>query len=204
MAFGPFKSLEEVVRAYQVQVRQERFIQPLSHAVDERFRERLEFLQANAPVSASEEAICEFLISPILQEIWLSYSDTLMIWSHVSFSSDETLTGSPDYFFAKRSPLGAVRDQPYVLFVEAKKDDFDAGWGQCLAAMLAAQKRNARPDGVIHGGVSNGRVWYFGKLAGQSLAQDPRAFTLNELNDLFAALNYVFQQAKEQASDPAA
>ena len=38
------------------------------------------------------------------------------------------------FFFAKRSPLGPVRDRPYVLFVEAKKDDFDAGWGQCLAA----------------------------------------------------------------------
>lgn len=68
-----------------------------------------------------------------------------MIWSHVGFGSDETLTGFPDYFFAKRSPLGPMRDQPYVLFVEDKKGDFDAGWAQCLAAMIAAQKLNDRP-----------------------------------------------------------
>jgi len=204
MAFGTFRTLEEVVRTYQVQVRQEHFIRPLPHPVEERFRERLEFLQANAPVSASEEAICEFLIAPILQEIWLSYSSDLMIWSHVAFTSDETLTGFPDYFFAKRSPLGPVRDQPYVLFVEAKKDDFDAGWAQCLAAMIAAQKLNDRPNRIIHGGVSNGKVWYLGRLAGQSLTQDPRAFTVNELSELFAALNYVFQQAREQALAPAA
>src|SRR3954471_13610037 len=111
MAFGAFKSLEEVALTYQVQVRAQRFVQPLARAIDERFRERLEFLRANAPVSASEEAICEFLIAPVLQEVWLPYSDSLMIWSHVAFTADETLTGFPDYFFARRSPLGPVRDR---------------------------------------------------------------------------------------------
>ena len=52
MAFGTFGSLEEVVRHYQVVVRQAPFIQALSLAVDERFRKRLEFVRTNAPVSA--------------------------------------------------------------------------------------------------------------------------------------------------------
>lgn len=201
MAFGTFKTLEEVVRRYQVQVRQEPFVVPQARPVDGRFRERLEFLQANAPVSASEEAICEFLIAPILQEVWLPYSDSLMIWSHVAFTADETLTGFPDYFFARRSPLGAVRDKPFVLFVEAKKDDFDGGWGQCLAAMLAAQKLNGQPERAIHGGVSNGRIWYLGKLVGRTLTQDPRPSVLTDLPALFAALNYVFGQARDQSLD---
>ena len=199
MAFGSFDTLEQVVRAYQVTVRTERFIQPLPIAVDERFRQRLEFDQQNAPVSASEEAICEFLIAPILQEIWRPYSDTLMIWSHVSLTLDERLTGYPDYFFSRRSPLGPVRDTPYVLFVEAKKDNFDAAWAQCLAAMLAAQTLNGHPDRVILGGVSNGRVWYFGKLAQKQLTQDPRAFTIDDLAELLAALNSLFAHAKEVA-----
>lgn len=197
MAFGAFETLGDVLRAYQVQLRQERFVQPRARTVDERFRERLEFLLANVPVSASEQSICEFLITPVLQEVWLPYSDALTLWSHISFTADKALTGFPDYFFAKRSPLGpVVRDRPYMLFVEAKKDDFDAGWGQCLAAMLAAQKLNEEPEGVIHGGVSNGRVWYLGKLQGKVLTQDPRGFTLDDLEGLFAALNYVFAEAK--------
>src|SRR4051812_26693809 len=118
MAFGTFESLGEALSAYQVQVREERFVQPLPLPVDEGFRTRLEFLRSNAPVSVSEEAICEFLIAPVLQQVWLPYSDALMIWSHVSFTADKPLTGSPDYFFARRSPLGpVVRDRPYVLFV---------------------------------------------------------------------------------------
>lgn len=204
MAFGTFGTLEEVVRTYQVAVRLQPFIEPAPVPVDERFRQRLEFVRQNAPVSASEEAICEFLISPVLQEAWLPHSDALMIWSHVALSLDDTLTGYPDYFFSRRSPLGPVREQPYVLFVEAKKDDFDAAWAQCLAAMLAAQKLNDRPTRVIQGGVSNGRVWYFGKLDGSVLIQDPRAFTIDDLAELLAALNALFQTAKEQALAPAA
>jgi hypothetical protein len=199
MAFGAFRNLEDVVRTYQIVVRQDRFVQPVALAIENRFRERLEFLRQNAPISASEEAICEFMIAPILQEVWLSYSDALMIWSHVSLSLDETLTGYPDYFFSRRSPLGPVRDKPYVLFVEAKKDDFDAAWAQCLAAMLAAQKLNAPAQRTVFGGVSNGRVWYFSKLEANQMTQDPRAFTIDDLTELFAALNYLFQCAKVEA-----
>jgi hypothetical protein len=199
MAFGSFGNLEEVVKTYQIAVRQDRFVQLLPVPIADGFRDRLEFLRQNAPVSASEEAICEFLIAPILQEIWVPYSEALMIWSHVALTLDDKLTGYPDYFFSRRSPLGPVRDKPYVLFVEAKKDDFDAAWGQCLAAMLAAQKLNALPDRVILGGVSNGRVWYFGKLEGTVMTQDPRAFTLDDLAELFAALNSLFHTAREEA-----
>ncbi len=205
MLFGTFKSLEEVVRAFQIAVRQQHFIQPVVMTVDERFRQRIEFLRQNAPVSASEEAICEFLISPILQEVWLPHNDALMIWSHVALSLDDTLTGFPDFFFSRRSPLGPVRDQPYVLFVEAKKDDFDAAWGQCLAAMLAAQKLNDRAARIVLGGVSTGIVWNFGKLDGQTLIQDPRSYAIDDLAELFAVPNSIFQQAKEQAlATPAA
>jgi hypothetical protein len=174
-------------------------VRPVPRAVENWFRGRLEFLRQTAPVSASEEAICEFLIAPILQEAWVGYADTLMIWSHVALSADESLQGFPDYFFARRSPLGPVRDKPYVMFVEAKKDDFDAAWAQCLAAMLAAQRLNRPLKPVVYGGVSNGPVWYFGMLDGSALTQDPRAFTVDDLAGLFAALNFVLGRANDQA-----
>ena len=139
-------------------LRVEKFIQPIPYPVNEYLENRLELLLENAPVSVSEEAICEFLISPILQEIWLSYRDSLMMWSHASFGVEQPFMGYPDYFFSKRSPLGPVRDQPYVLFMEAKRDDFDGAWAQCLSAMLAAQKINKYPEQTIFGGVSNGLI----------------------------------------------
>jgi hypothetical protein len=199
MPLGTYKSIEDVARAYQVTLREEKFIQPIPYPVNEQFQHRLELLLENAPVSVSEEAICEFLIAPILQEIWLSYRDSLMMWSHASFGVEQPLIGYPDYFFSKRSPLGRVRDQPYVLFVEAKRDDFEAAWAQCLSAMLAAQKINKHPEQTIFGGVSNGRVWGFAKLEGQLFTQDSREFTISRLAELFAALHYVFEQSKQLA-----
>jgi hypothetical protein len=200
MSFGGFKSLGEIALSYQITLRPEAFVQPIPCSVDDRFRQRLEFHRLNAPIAVSEEAICEFIIAPVLQEMWQAYSDSLMIWSHVFFGQNPPLTGFPDYFFTRRSPLGRVLDQPYVLFMEAKSDDFDMAWAQCLAAMLAAQKMNKRQGQPIYGSVSSGEVWYFGKLEGQILVQDPRSFTLTHLDELFAALNFLFQQAKAQAT----
>jgi hypothetical protein len=199
MPFSTFKSLEEVARAYQIMLRVEEFIQPIVRPVDEHLETRLQLFLENAPVSVSEEAVCEFLIAPILQEIWLSYLDSLMLWSHVSFGDQPPLVGYPDYFFSKRSPLGPVRDQPYVLFMQAKKDDFDAAWAQCLAAMLAAQKMNKHPDQTIYGGVSNGRTWSFAKLEPRVFTQDCREFTVSHLPELFAVLHYLFEQSRQLA-----
>jgi hypothetical protein len=191
--------LEEVARAYQTTLRVEKFLQPIPFPVKEHLQNRLEILLENAPISVSEEAICEFLIAPILQEVWLSYLDSLMLWSHASFGEEAPLLGYPDYFFSKRSPLGPVRDQPYALFVEAKRDDFEAAWAQCLSAMLAAQKMNHHPEQTIFGGVTNGLVWHFAKLEVQRFTQDPRAYTVSNLPELFAALHYVFEQSKQLA-----
>lgn len=112
--------------------------------------------------------------------------------------------GTPDYFFFRRSPLGLVPDRPYVLVVEAKKDDFDAGWAQCLAAMIAAQRLNETPGRTIFGCVSNGNLWSLGKLEGRAFLQEYQQYLITNLPDLFGALHYLFDQAKQQALASAA
>jgi hypothetical protein len=112
MPFGGFDNLGDVALRYQITLRPQPFVQPIPMAVDEAFRQRLEFNYLNAPVNVSEQAIDEFLIAPILQEVWRAYSDALMIWSHIQFGQAPPLRGYPDYFFSRRSPLGRVMDQP--------------------------------------------------------------------------------------------
>jgi hypothetical protein len=204
MAFGNFKSLQEVATAYQISVAVDHFIEPIPSPVDERFQSELTFALKNVNVRASEAAICEFMIAPVLREVWKPYSDALLLWSHVPLGTTEPLLGVPDYYFSRRSALGLVQDQPYVLVVEAKKDDFDAGWGQCVAAMLAAQQMNDHPARVIHGCVSNGSLWQFGKLEGHTFTRELEEYVLSNLPALFAAWGYVFSRAREQALAPAA
>lgn len=198
MAFGAYKSIQEPAKKYQITVLIEPFIQPLPIAIDERFQQELTYVLQHVDVKMSESAISEFLIAPILKEIWKHYDDSLLIWSHVALNVGEEFEGYPDYLFTKRSSLGMVREKPYVLVVEAKKDDFEGGWGQCLAGMIAAQTINDNEQLILQGSVSNGDIWQFGKLQAKQFVRDPRSFTVSDLPNLFAALNDIFERAKQQ------
>jgi hypothetical protein len=198
MAFGSFKTLQEVLKLYQVKLVIDRFIQPVTVPVNEAFASDLTFTLQNISVGVSEASIGEFMVAPVLKETWKPYCDTLLMWSHAPFGSEEPLMETPDYFFSRRSPLGLVPDQAYLIVVEAKKDDFDAGWAQCLAAMLAAQKMNDQPAMTIFGCVSTGQLWKFAKLEGQVLTQELQGFVISNLPELCGALHYLFRQAKEQ------
>lgn len=199
MAYGKYKDIQEVAKKYQVKIAKRAFVEPIPLAIGDYFRAELTYSLDRLDVRMSEASISEFMIAPILREVWKKHEDALLLWSHVSMKVGEDFDGYPDYLFTKRSPLGIVRDKPYLLVVEAKKDDFDGGWGQCLAAMIAAQTINEDDQITMHGSVSNGDVWEFGKLKGREFVRDRRTFTLSALEELFAALHYVFTQAEELA-----
>jgi len=198
MAFRGYKNLQEVAKKFQIVLANESFIEPLPFDVDERFQNELNYVLQKIDVRASEAAISEFLIAPILKEVWKSYDEFLLLWSHVALNVGEEFEGFPDYLFTQKSELGLVRDKPYLMVVEAKKDDFEGGWAQCLNAMLASQKINETDKIVLHGIVSNGDVWQFGKLAQKRFTRESRSFTISDLAELTSVLNAVFNLAKNQ------
>ncbi|MEM7716556.1 MAG: hypothetical protein AAF349_23835 [Cyanobacteria bacterium P01_A01_bin.68] len=100
---------------------------------------------------------------------------------------------------AKKSALGKeVFEKPFFVAVEAKKDDFIKGWGQCLSEMVAIQKINDSVGQSIFGIVSNGQVWQFGKLIDNSFTKEINIYIISDLHKLFAALNFVFKQCEIQ------
>jgi len=114
------------------------------------------------------------LIYLILKEIWKPYSSKFTLWSHQLLTYDDALSGFPEYILAMRSPLGkVVFDKPYLLIVEAKQDNFNWGWGQCLAEMVAADRLHGETPITIFGIVSNGITWEFGKLEQQGFTHYP-------------------------------
>ena len=83
------------------------------------------------------------------------------------------------------------------MFVEAKKNDFEQGWGQCLAEMVAAQKINDDPDFPIYGIVTDGKMWEFGRLVRNTFIQNMTNYTVDNLPILFGAMNSVFKAVQE-------
>lgn len=202
MAFSNYKTIGEVLKAFQVTYTEANFISEIAFTVSDYFREDLELMMRDAVVDNSEFAICENLIYPVLKEVWKTYRHHFILWSHQSLNYDEKLSGFPEYILAKRSPLGkVVFDQPYFILVEAKQDNFEAGWAQCLAEMIAAQRLNGESKIIIFGIVSNGVTWQFGKLEGDKFTRNITPSTIYELDKLFAAVNFVFQQSEIQLNN---
>ncbi|MBW4676375.1 MAG: hypothetical protein KME52_20875 [Desmonostoc geniculatum HA4340-LM1] len=202
MAFSSFKTIGEVLKAFQVTYTEANFISELAFTVSDYFREDLELMMRDAVVDNSEFAICENLIYPVIKEVWKIYRHNFILWSHQSLNYDEKLSGFPEYILAKRSPLGkVVFDKPYFILVEAKQDNFETGWAQCLAEMIAAQRLNGEYQILIFGIVSNGDRWQFGKLEAEIFTRNSTYYTIQEIDKLFAAVNFIFQKCELQLNN---
>lgn len=197
MPFTAYKTVSSVLKEFQITYTESNFIVETEFHVSDYFREDLEFTMREGVVDNSEFAICENLIYPVIKEVWKRYYSGFVLWSHQSLTYDQCLSGFPEYILAKRSSLGkVVFEQPYFLLVEAKQDNFENGWAQCLAEMMAAQRLNENSEQDVFGIVSNGGVWQLGKLKSNVFTRNQMFYTIQELDRLFAAINYVFQQCE--------
>ena len=143
-------------------------------------------------------ARCEAVIFPVLREVYKGYAEHYALWIRKAIAYDEVLSGTPDYFISTRSELGKlVVGTPLIMLVEAKKNDFEQGWGQCLSELVAAQKINAEPDIPVYGIVSDGTWWQFGRLVGDAFTQNRTSFSVDNLPALFGAIDAVFKAASE-------
>lgn len=204
MPFGTYKTLGEALQALQITEMRTTFLQPKPVAVGDYFRSELDLTLRDFDVSCSEAAICESLLFPILREALKPYAAVLGLWSHVSLYRGAELLGVPDYILAKRSPLSLrVMETPFAMIMEAKKNDFDAGWAQCLSAMHAVQTLNGEPRRVVYGLVADGFVWRFGELRERTFTHHPPFYDLSRLDELLAALNQVFELCRQQVLSPA-
>ena len=199
MSFSQYKNFGKTVSDFQIIYTEANFLQEIPLIIPNYFREDLNLMQSEGIVDNSEAAICENLIYPILKEVWKQYRHHFLLWSHQSLNYDETLSGFPEYILAKRSPLGkVVFDQPYLMLVEAKQDKFNEGWAQCLAEMITAQRLNQDSKLIIYGIVSNGKIWQFAKLAETTFTKNQNFYSIQELDQLFAIINYIFKECETQ------
>jgi hypothetical protein len=94
-----------------------------------------------------------------------------------------------------RAPIAAV--------VEAKKNDVEAGLGQCIAQMVAAKEFNEieqRGGTPLFGCVTTGESWQFLRLAGHAVELDHRRFYLDNVAGILAALMAIVAEAERHES----
>ncbi|MDD1413380.1 hypothetical protein MEN41_01555 [Dolichospermum sp. ST_con] len=201
MSFNQYKSIMDVLQEFPLIYTEKNFVEQIPIEIDPFFKNRLDFILQEGVVFNSEYAICESIIHPVLVELWRLYADKLLLWSHQALNYNDNLSGIPDYMVAQRSARGKViLEKPYLIIVEAKKDNFEEGWGQCLAELVAAQKMNSDENSRLFGIVSNGKLWEFGLLAGIEFTKNIKYYVLEDLQSLMEGLNFIFTKSFEQTN----
>ncbi len=199
MAFSDFKNVADVQKKYDIKYQEEVFIVAEDTKPPESFSIDFEFYKKNIDIFSSEASRSEIVISPILREIYKKYYKKYSFWIQKNIFYDKILSGTPDYIFSGRSELGkTVLDRPIVIVVEAKRNDFEQGWGQCLAELVAVQKINDDFERPVYGIVTDANLWQFGRLKKNVFSKEPENFTIDKLSRLYGALNFIIQLAESE------
>lgn len=194
MAFSDFSEISEVLERYKIKYSEDNFVRVDIINPSEQFQQELEFSRQHFNIFGSEASRCEIVIFPILREVYKGYADNYVMWIKEHITYDETLNGTPDYLIATKSELGIpVLGTPLIMLVEARKNDFELGWGQCLAELVAAQKINKDTTLPVHGIVTDGILWQFGRLVENTFTRNRTNYSLDNLPDLFGAVDSVFK-----------
>ncbi len=153
-----------------------------------------------AIASNSEKARSEMIIAPILVEFKRNFGEEINLFSGVNFTVDETqeLNGICD-FLITHSPEKLIISAPIITLVEAKKEDLNAGLGQCIAEMVAAQIFNQQENNnisLILGVVTSGTNWRFLKLEDANIYIDLSEYYLSDINKILGILSSSIKQFK--------
>lgn len=198
MSFSDYKTLSQVQQEYQIRYDEGTFIQKELATPTDSFITEFNFNIRTMDAFSSEAARCELLIFPILREVYKNRAEQIALWIQKPISYNEKLSGTPDYLFAKRSPLGkTVLEFPLLAVVEAKKSDFEQGWAQCLAELVALQKLNGEATPTVYGIVTDGKYWEFGQLIAALFTKNRESFSIDDLPELFGALDFLLSAASQ-------
>jgi hypothetical protein len=98
------------------------------------------------------------------------------------------------------TPYQARFTTPYILVSEAKKDDFEQGWGQCLMALKAASLLNEQNDYHLemYGIVSSGKIGEFGKYTPDNRFYRSDAYSIGQPELILGILEFIFSSCEKQ------
>lgn len=193
MSYSEF-SLAKVKQAFGLSTLEKRdiFAEVTEIAASNLLVETLNYNLAIALGSNSEKARSELIIAPILVDLRRQLNEQINLFSGVDFTVDDSkgLNGTCDFIISK-SPEILIVTAPVITIVEAKKENINAGLGECAASMLASQIFNQQAAieiKTIYGAVTTGSIWQFMKLEGQILTIDLSEYYLKDVNKILGIL----------------
>lgn len=169
MAYADFTSLEQVQQRFDLRMREAtgRYAHIPDRVPGTVLTTTIARNLALLPISSNERMRTEFLIAPVLSEIWELAREQITLFSGAIFdvAPAEGLAGVCDFLIVN-VPHTPVVTTPVVVIGEAKHGDRYNALPQCIAGMVAAGRANAQAgaDGPVGGALTDGRRWVFLEL----------------------------------------
>lgn len=200
MAFRDYKSVGRVLADFPLDLDTARLFPDARLEVPPSLLDDLRFSLDRRQPEESEAFYTENFVAPFLKLVWRRHP-RLHVWSHRPFGVGDKLTGEPDYLVSENASgklTNRLLRTPLVAVAEAKRQDFDEGWGQCLAVMLACQADNGDRPLAVYGVVSTGLQWEFGRLDGQRFTRHPDNYGITDPALVAGMLDQLFAACEQQ------
>lgn len=195
MAYSNFK-LDELVKIFDLTIREnsELFASIPEVEGSEYLITTLQETVDLAVAINTEKARSEMIIAPVLLELRRKLKHQISLFSGVDFTVDfsQGLNGICDFIISKNPEQLFIR-QPIITIVEAKNENLNSGFGQCIAEAIAAQIFNQQEGNeisVIYGVVTIGTIWRFLKLVGKTVEIDLSEYYIKDINKILGILYY--------------
>ncbi len=192
MPYGKFESVEQVAGIFSIKVKDGSAINCKSIEIPELLSNNIKRRLLDSLSFRNEATVCNKVITPMLN-IVEENNKPLNVWIEEPFNVDKEkgLMGEPDYLIAPATDYGGMALPPLCI-IEAKKQDWDEGWAQALAEMVAASIKGAN---ICYSVVTTGKIWQFSKLESNIFIKDPNQISATrELQVVFDTLNWVFSE----------
>ena len=197
MGYSNFKNLKQTLKVLQLEEVDINLFPNISTVEPTDWLQRSLAIAKMLPLT-NEKSKSEMIISPILAEIAVHFSENVTLFS----GEDLTVEGYPDFsgfcdFFFAKHPRKMVMQAPVVTLVEAKDEDFEHGQAQCTAQMVASMKYNEQEGKsfpFIYGCAVTGGEWKFLKLENRTLFVDTESYYLVELPKILGVFHQMMNE----------
>jgi hypothetical protein len=194
MGYSKFKTIKEVTKKFNLDMRLERLFQMIETVEPSGWLLETLAIAEKLPLT-NEKSKAERVISPILTEVAKVYADKVSFFSgeQINIKPEDDLAGECDFFFSLQPPKLYI-DAPIISLAEAKDEDMDWGIAQCAAQMLGAKLFNEQENKhlpFIYGCATDGVECIFMKLENDIYYVDNKIYT--DLKEILGAWHHVIK-----------
>jgi hypothetical protein len=192
MAYTDFKTLAQVEKELGVNIKQASNlyvdIKPIE--LSSWFIETMDLSYDLAININTEAARQSLIVDNVLIELKKTLPISLFIKKYFNVDASKGLTGNPDGLVSSYLDDLEIK-APVIVLVEAKNNDINPGFPQCIAEMVAAALFNHKASIVretVYGVVTDGISWRFLNLKNNIATIDRHTYPFNGGSQIIAIL----------------